>query len=160
MVLDCGCENYIYFVQSKERTKTQSRWEQGMTPLYRLDLEVKGDEREDQGLCRAQRSQQRISREECDGPSNPAQGSRIHADPRGLHCPEYPQASRSSQSKGMRQREPNIQHMCRLASKAIWSLPTRISSSCLPTMFFFGQLVSSSLRCSAEDEAWSTHTRD
>jgi hypothetical protein len=30
-------------------------------------------------------------------------------------------------------------------SKAMWSFPTRISSSCFPTMFFFGQFVSSSL---------------
>ena len=30
-------------------------------------------------------------------------------------------------------------------SKAMWSFPTRISSSCFPTIFFFGQLVSSSL---------------
>jgi hypothetical protein len=33
----------------------------------------------------------------------------------------------------------------RHTSKEIWSFPTRISSSCLPTMFFFGQFVSSSL---------------
>jgi hypothetical protein len=32
-----------------------------------------------------------------------------------------------------------------LTSKAMWSLPILISSSCFPTMFFLGQLVSSSL---------------
>jgi hypothetical protein len=32
-----------------------------------------------------------------------------------------------------------------LTSNAMWSFPTRISNSCLPTMFFFGQFVSSSL---------------
>lgn len=30
-------------------------------------------------------------------------------------------------------------------SKAMWSFPMRISSSCFPTMFFLGQFVSSSL---------------
>jgi hypothetical protein len=34
----------------------------------------------------------------------------------------------------------------RRTSNEMWSPPTRISSSCLPTMFFFGQLVSSSLK--------------
>jgi hypothetical protein len=33
----------------------------------------------------------------------------------------------------------------RQTSNAMWSFPTRTSSSCFPTMFFFGQFVSSSL---------------
>ena len=44
----------------------------------------------------------------------------------------------------------------------MWSLPTRISSSCFPTIFFLGQFVSSSLYttpvCSCPDASYARHT--
>jgi hypothetical protein len=48
-------------------------------------------------------------------------------------------------AQGRVRRSRHERHQGR-TSKEMWSFPTRISSSCLPTMFFFGQFVSSSLR--------------
>ena len=79
-------------------------------------------------------------------PGDPAPDNRIHAILPGPHYPVYRLTSQLSRSMIMMVEIFTQWKWKRRTSNAMWSLPTRISSSCFPTMFFFGQLVSSSLK--------------
>ena len=77
-------------------------------------------------------------------PSGPVQGNRRHAGLQDLPIQSRLPGSQSLLSGATYQL--GIGAMLRsLTSKEIWSLPSLISNSCLPSLFFSGHLESSSL---------------
>lgn len=83
-----------------------------------------------------------------DAPSDPALGSKTRVNLLDPHYLGYRLVSRflPSEKYISVSKTRMIEVVAQLTSNAMWSFPIRISSSCLPTMFFFGQFVSSSLR--------------
>lgn len=93
-----------------------------------------------------------------DAREGPAPGSRTREDPLGPHCPGCPPRNQFLPSMEDVKTRQDVLFMKQdtvwekeeePTSNAMWSFPTRISSSCFPTMLFFGQFVSSSLSAHA-----------
>ena len=78
---------------------TQRSVEATNSNLDGLNLEVQGDQREDEALQNTQSAGRLIYRMSArNEPSDPAQGNKIHEDLRGPHCLGYQLESRSSRS--------------------------------------------------------------
>ena len=78
---------------------TQRSVEATNSNLDGLNLEVQGDQREDEALQNIQSAGQLIYRmSPRNEPSDPAQGNKIHEDLRGPRCLGYQLESRSSRS--------------------------------------------------------------
>lgn len=123
-----------------------------------FDFEVEGNQGKDEALQGDAQRGNRGPGAKKNLPSSLVRDNRKREGLPDLRCPECRPTNRSLPSTRIQQRlvsDPPRLYLGTSSiptSKAMWSLPTRISSSCFPTMFFFGQFVSSSLHGCGRDQ--------
>ena len=117
---------------------------------YWFDLEVQGDQRENQALNKTKVSTSTLvwMVQKKTPLLDLGQDNRKHGGLQGPRCPECRQEIQFWQSLYKTIELMSITSLVggKTTSNAIWSLPILISSSCFPTISFEGQFESSSLR--------------